>query len=90
MGFPTTLDTFPDAATLAAQTLATTPHSTLHANLGAALRALEEKVGIDGSADTDCLDYLIAQLTTAVAARLVAANNLSDLANLCRRAATSL
>jgi hypothetical protein len=60
--FPGGLDTFPAAATLAGQTLGTTPHSTLHGNLGDALSAVEVKVGINGSADTTSLDYRVANL----------------------------
>jgi hypothetical protein len=56
--FPTSLDTFPSAATLATQTLATSPHSTLHGDLGDALAAVEAKVGVTGSAVTTSLDYL--------------------------------
>lgn len=49
--FPGALDTFPGAAVLAVQTLATSPHSTLHGNLGDAVAAIEAKVGINGSTD---------------------------------------
>jgi len=44
---------------LTAQTLATTPHSLLHGNLGDAIRALEAKVGVNNSPDQTSLDYLI-------------------------------
>lgn len=57
--FPTALDTFPSAVALAANTLNTDPHSTLHGNLGDALAALEAKVGIDGSSVPSSLDYLL-------------------------------
>ena len=57
--FPTTLDTFPSAATLATHTLQSDPHSLLHDNLGAAIAALEAKVGVNGSAVTSSLDYLL-------------------------------
>ena len=60
--FPTSLDTFPAAATLAGQTLFTTPHSTLHGNLGDSLAAVEAKVGIDASAVTTSLDYKVQKL----------------------------
>jgi hypothetical protein len=43
--YPTTLDTFPAAATLAAHALDTDPHSTLHGNLGAAIVAVETALG---------------------------------------------
>jgi hypothetical protein len=57
--FPTSLDTFPAAATLAGHNLATDPHSTLHGNLGDALAAVEVKIGIDTSAAATTLDYLL-------------------------------
>lgn len=57
--FPTGLDTFPTQATLAAHTLATDPHSQLHANLGDPIAALEAKVGVNGSAVTTSVDYLL-------------------------------
>lgn len=60
--FPTDLDTFPSAATLAAEDLDTSPHSTLHGDLGDAVAALEAKVGKDGSAVTTSHDYKLAQL----------------------------
>lgn len=57
--FPASLDSFPSAATLAAQTLAAGPHSGLHGNLGDAVAALEAKVGTDGSAVASSLDHLL-------------------------------
>jgi hypothetical protein len=39
--FPTSVDVFPEAPALAADTLGTVPHSTLHGNLGDALNAVE-------------------------------------------------
>lgn len=56
--FPTSLDTFPSAATLATHQLSTDPHSALHGNLGDSVAALEAKVGVDGSAVVTSLDYL--------------------------------
>lgn len=66
--FPTALDssTFPSAATLTAETLADGPHSLLHDQLGQAILALETKVGINGSANTASLDYLINHIPTAL------------------------
>lgn len=58
--FPaTSLDTFPSAATLAAETLATNPHSSLHGDLGDSVAALEAKVGINASAVTTSVDNII-------------------------------
>lgn len=59
VSFPTSLPTFPSAATLAGHNLSTDPHSTLHGNLGDELAAVAAKVGIDGSAVTTALDWLI-------------------------------
>jgi len=39
-------------------------HSQQHANENDAIEALQTKVGIDGSADTDSIDYRLAQLET--------------------------
>lgn len=73
--YPTDLDTFADAATLHAHNLDGSPiapetttigdHSDLDADLGASIVALEAKVGIDGSADTTSLDFLIQNLISA-------------------------
>ncbi len=60
--FPTSLDSNPSAATLAAGNLDTDPHSVLHANLGDQIEALEAKVGVDGSAVTTSHDYKLTQL----------------------------
>lgn len=57
--FPTSLDAFPAAATLATHTLGTDPHSTLHGNLGDALAAVQAKVGVDASAVPASLDYQV-------------------------------
>lgn len=65
--FPTSLDSNPSAATLAAGNLDTDPHSVLHANLGDQIEALQAKVGVNGSAVTSSHDYKIAALETALA-----------------------
>jgi hypothetical protein len=47
--YPTGIDTaatFPATATLAAERLSDEPHSELHGDIGAALVALETKVGV--------------------------------------------
>jgi len=65
--FPTTLDdntTLPPAATMAAENLNTGPHSSRHGNAHDAIKALEAKVGVNGSAVTTSLDYIIANLPT--------------------------
>lgn len=60
--FPTSLPSFPSAATLASNNLSTNPHSTLHGNLGGELLAALTKIGIDSSGVTTSLDYLVNQL----------------------------
>jgi hypothetical protein len=64
--FPTSLPSFPAAATLASQNLSTSPHSTLHGNLGAELLAALTKVGVDSSAVTTTHDYKISKLEQAL------------------------
>lgn len=69
MAFPTSLDAFPSAATLHAGTLATAPaHSGLHGAMGAALVAMETKMGIDGSTDPASFEGRMVALEAAVAA----------------------
>lgn len=70
MSFPTTLDSFPSAATLSSHTLATDKHSDLHGALGAAIAALQVKVGIDSSADTNSLDYKAAHAVLSFNSRV--------------------
>ena len=62
---PAGLDAF--ANPTSANTLAnsTPSHSQQHANLNDAVESLEAKVGIDGSADPDSLDYRVAALEEA-------------------------
>jgi hypothetical protein len=68
---------FPAALDVANEVEANTPeneagkeHDVLHNDLDARTRALQVKVGIDGSADTDSLDFKVAANTTAIAARI--------------------
>lgn len=62
MAYPTSLDSFPSAGTLAAENLSTGPHSALHGNLGASVAAVQAKVGVNGSGAATSLDYRIATL----------------------------
>lgn len=64
MAFPTTLDSFsePPSPTTTALGDVTYPHTAHHTALGNAIEAIEAKVGIDASADTDSLDYRVAAL----------------------------
>lgn len=55
--FPAALDTFPTAVDLADDNLSTKPHSSLHANLGDSVAALEAKVGITASTVTTSFEY---------------------------------
>lgn len=58
--FPDALDTLNNPSS----TDQLTGHAQQHTNANDAIEALQAKVGIDGSADTDSLDYRIAQLET--------------------------
>lgn len=77
--FPTSLDVFVDPTAIDSQK--TVPHHTQHANINDAMAAVQTKLGINSSAVTGSVDYLIAALNTAVAIRLITTNNLSDLTN---------
>lgn len=66
--FPTSLDTFPTAADLSDDTLATKPHSTTHGNLGDAVLAVQTKVGVDNSGVTSTFDYRIRAIENGRAA----------------------
>lgn len=56
--FPTNLDDFPNPQ--GTQSMA--GHAALHGNVNDALEAIQAKVGIDGSNDTNSLDYKITQI----------------------------
>lgn len=60
--YPTSLDTFSDPNPTSE--MSNPSHSGLHTDINSAVEALETKVGIDGSADTNSLDYKIAQAVT--------------------------
>lgn len=57
--FPTSLDSFTNPNAAGGDTLASVPHDSQHANINDAVKALETKVGIDSSAVTTSLDYLL-------------------------------
>lgn len=59
--FPTSLDTFTNPT--ATDTLDSPPHDQQHANINDAVEALEAKVGINSSADTNSLDYKVNNIT---------------------------
>lgn len=54
--FPAQLDNFNEPG----RTLAVPKHTTMHQELNAGIEALEAKVGVDDSADTNSLDYKVA------------------------------
>lgn len=60
--FPTQLDLFTNPGASDAMNNPAVHHDVQHANLNDAVKAVQEKVGIDGSADTESLDYRVAQL----------------------------
>ena len=64
--FPTSLDTFPNAATLSTHRLSTDPHSLLHGNIGDSLAAVQAKMGTDNSAVTSSMDYSLNNLKPAL------------------------
>lgn len=64
--FPTSLDALTNPGPTDPQNAPS--HSAQHANANDAIEALEAKVGVDSSAVTTSLDYLIAQANLAIAA----------------------
>lgn len=62
--FPSGIDSFVDPN--ATDPLSNPPHHTQHGNANDALVAIETKVGINGSADTNSLDYKITHITGVV------------------------
>ena len=59
--FPTSLDTLTNP--LATDTLDSPPHDEQHADANDAIEALQAKVGVDGSADTNSLDFKVNNIT---------------------------
>lgn len=60
--FPTALDTFPDILPDTQEDAIGFEHDTVHNNEAAAIAALQEKVGIDASADPTSLDARVTAL----------------------------
>ena len=58
--FPTSLDSLSNP--ISSDTLANPDHAAQHANVNDAVEALQAKVGIDASADTNSLDYKISTI----------------------------
>jgi len=61
--FPTTLDTLTDPTASDKLNSVTVPHATQHADLNNIVEALEAKVGVDGSAVSTSLDYIVKAAT---------------------------
>ena len=57
INFPTSLDTLTNPTKFDTLDSVDVPHAEQHADVNDAVEALEAKVGIDGSADTDSIDY---------------------------------
>ncbi len=62
--FPGALDTFPDLAPSSQENLVS--HSGVHNNEAASISALQAKVGIDDSAETDSLDFRVGAAENAL------------------------
>lgn len=66
--FPAALDALTNPTGSDPMNSATVPHAEQHANANDAIEALQAKVGIDGSADADSLDYRVAAVETGKSA----------------------
>lgn len=60
--FPNSLDALANPTPADAMNSETVPHSAQHANANDAIEALQSKVGINGSADPNSLDYKVANV----------------------------
>ena len=79
MAYPTDLDDLGSTNPTADDNLGSGPHHTLHSNERDAIDALEEKVGISSSEDTDSLDYKLSGITGSdIAASLAGAETLTN------------
>jgi hypothetical protein len=61
--YPTALDNFTNPASTDLMNSVTVPHNEQHANANDAIEALQAKVGINSSADTNSLDYKVNNIT---------------------------
>jgi hypothetical protein len=59
--FPASLDSLTNPS--ATDTLDSPPHDEQHADANDAIEALQSKVGVDGSADTNSLDFKVNNIT---------------------------
>lgn len=66
VNFPTTLDTLANPNSGGGDTLASVPHDTQHANANDILEFLEAKVGVNASAVTTSIDYILNHLAPTV------------------------
>ncbi len=71
--FPGALDTFQNPSASTSEDAAGFEHDVQHANINDAVRALQTKVGIDGSADQNSLDAKVSKMV----ALLLADNSIS-------------
>lgn len=62
--FPTSLDSFPTILLATYEDDTGFEHDLIHDWELTAIAALQAKVGVDGSSDTDSLDYKVAHATT--------------------------
>jgi len=62
--YPTGLDTLSNPSATTRLDNTTTPHATQHANVNDAIEAIQTKIGIDGSTNTNSLDHRIGTLET--------------------------
>lgn len=67
--FPAALDVLTNPEPNDPRNSPTVPHAEQHANANDAIEALQVKVGIDGSADEDSLDFKVAELADVAATK---------------------
>jgi len=64
--YPTSLDNFTNPTVSDYLNSTTVPHATQHSDLNDAVENLQAKVGIDSSADTDSIDYKVADAASRI------------------------
>jgi len=77
--FPTSLDNLDPTRGTATDKLSTPSHVTHHTNEDDALEALQAKVGIDNSADTDSIDYKLTNASSVSPGHKHVSADISDL-----------
>lgn len=71
--FPTTIDTFPAIGPSTQEDAVGVEHDVVHENVHAAVKALEEKVGVDSSSDVDSIDFKVSAALALAAASIPSA-----------------